>query len=332
LAAISTLGNAVVDVLDFDEKQKSDSPFEANGWTHAVPVDFGPEIVLQIAQQKETHTTTINGRRYMTHFVGDIEVGWEIGVTYAEGLYFDEKQYTPRQVKEALVRAIWEFYGPNVVLGQKDTEWQSYTTIQPDPIQGGLPTQRAKDLAVYFRVYRNRGHHRAVLLYGEPGTGKSTTARSTLQALGGLTARLHASKMDCKLIRNALDVLQPSGVIIDDLDRAPNPNKLIEVWESLKTACPVFIVTANDLGAFDSAMLRPGRFDKIVHLDRLEPEALASVLESVPASIRDHVADLPIAYISEIALRAEVEGEEEALAAVQELEATRKQIIGRHDD
>jgi transitional endoplasmic reticulum ATPase len=136
----------------------------------------------------------------------------------------------------------------------------------------------------------------AVMLFGPPGTGKTSFARAMASRLEWAFVELHPSLLGhgtegAATLRAALDELVHVDRLvcfIDEADeiasaRASRPESQPIVNELLK-AIPAFksrparlmVMATNSIAAIDAAMLRPGRFDLIIpigapdHAGRLE--------------------------------------------------------------
>lgn len=151
----------------------------------------------------------------------------------------------------------------------------------------------------------------AVLLFGPPGTGKTSFARSIASRLSWAFVELHPSLLGQKTegaaaLREALDDL--SGVerlvcFIDEADeiasdRAGRPENQAIVNELLKSI-PAFkarptrlmVMATNSIAAIDPALLRPGRFDLIVPIGAPDEGGRAELAtELVPAGDAREVA------------------------------------------
>ncbi len=124
----------------------------------------------------------------------------------------------------------------------------------------------------------------AVMLFGPPGTGKTSFARSIASRLSWAFVELHPSLLGqgaagAAALRDALEDLRRVDHLvcfIDEADeiasaRAERPESQPIVNELLK-AIPTFkarpgrlmVMATNSIAAIDPAMLRPGRFDLII--------------------------------------------------------------------
>ncbi len=124
----------------------------------------------------------------------------------------------------------------------------------------------------------------AVLLFGPPGTGKTSFARAIASRLSWAFVELHPSLLGqgvdgARALRDALGELGRVDRLVtfideaDEIasDRAERPDSQPLVNELLK-AVPMFksrpdrlvVMATNSIAAIDPALLRPGRFDLII--------------------------------------------------------------------
>ncbi|HXQ62406.1 MAG TPA: GNAT family N-acetyltransferase [Acidimicrobiales bacterium] len=151
----------------------------------------------------------------------------------------------------------------------------------------------------------------AVLLFGPPGTGKTSFARAIASRLSWAFVELHPSLLGqgvegATALRQALDDL--NGVdrlvcFIDEADeivpdRAGRPHNQALVNELLKSI-PAFksrpgrlmVMATNSVAAIDPAMLRPGRFDLIIPVGAPDEAGRAELAaELVPSGEAEVVA------------------------------------------
>jgi len=151
----------------------------------------------------------------------------------------------------------------------------------------------------------------AVLLFGPPGTGKTSFARAIASRLSWAFVELHPSLLGqgvdgARALRDSLaDLGRVDRLVcfIDEADeiasdRSERPDSQPLVNELLK-AIPVFkarpdrlmVMATNSIAAIDQALLRPGRFDLVIPVgapDESERADLAS--EFLPAGDPKEVA------------------------------------------
>jgi SpoVK/Ycf46/Vps4 family AAA+-type ATPase len=151
----------------------------------------------------------------------------------------------------------------------------------------------------------------AVLLFGPPGTGKTSFARAIASRLSWAFVELHPSLLGqgvegARALRDALSELGRVDRLVcfideaDEIasDRAERPDSQPLVNELLK-AVPMFksrpdrlvVMATNSIASIDPALLRPGRFDLIIPVgapDEAERAELAD--EFLPAGEPAEVA------------------------------------------
>ena len=169
----------------------------------------------------------------------------------------------------------------------------------------------------------------AVLLFGPPGTGKTSFARAIASRLSWAFVELHPSLLGqgvdgARALRDALGELGRVDRLVtfideaDEIasDRAERPDSQPLVNELLK-AVPMFksrpdrlvVMATNSIAAIDPALLRPGRFDLIIPVgapDETERAELAAEFLPTgdPAEVAAHTPGFTPADYALVAQRA----------------------------
>lgn len=133
---------------------------------------------------------------------------------------------------------------------------------------------------------------RAIVLFGPPGTGKTTFARGVASRLGWpfveIVSPALASGTDSlerlRLTFRQLDELERVVVLIDEVDEVASTrsrgdsaaltNELLKVIPQFRQRdTRLLIATTNAIRALDPAFIRPGRFDYIIPVGLPDAEA-----------------------------------------------------------
>lgn len=199
------------------------------------------------------------------------------------------------------------------------------------------PTHRSRlsdELLGLTRAYLNAGESQTIMLYGPPGSGKSTASRRLIQDLGVRSLRIPVealSRLDVAALGTVFRVVRPDVVLMDDFDRCRDQAALLELVERLRAEVKVVLATVNDLDRLDEALLRPGRFDELVEVDRLDDDAIATILGEYSDAL-DSVRSWPVAFIQEYVRRRRVrrQSAEEARSSMVELAARVKRMRRKH--
>lgn len=149
-----------------------------------------------------------------------------------------------------------------------------------------------KDLRRYCDVFRNLGKYkslgidtpRGILLYGEPGVGKSFMAKCFIEESGLKSFTVRKEKPDGEFINYLKDTFNqakeaaPTIVLLDDMDKYANEDNLHKDAEEYVTiqACiddckgrDVFVIaTVNDRWCLPDSLVRVGRFDKVIEVTK----------------------------------------------------------------
>lgn len=269
-------------------------------------------------------------------FICKGKIGDEVFAWIGEGNGIVDGPYliAARQTEgyRALGERLWRrFGGKHLLYGSTGLVLDPFTS------DGVIATAQMRELGERMRRFVEAGRARSYLLGGPPGTGKSVAIRWMIEQLGltsvridlGVLARLHGThgaSLSTSL-ETLLRLLRPQAMILDDLDRVAVTAPLLSFLEMARRTCQVVIGSANSVTKLMGAAVRPGRFDDIIRVDRLDPMVLRTLLAG-DADLHERLATLPAAYVVEFATRRQVLGRERALVELDELIDRARQIAG----
>ncbi len=133
--------------------------------------------------------------------------------------------------------------------------------------------------------YARLGVHmpRGIMLWGEPGLGKTLMAKCFIEESGCKTFIIRKEKPDGEMVNAIRDVFNKAKaegraiVFLDDLDKFanednqhPDAEEYVAVQAGIDTCkdSDVFVIaTANDKYCLPNSLLRSGRFDKVIEVE-----------------------------------------------------------------
>lgn len=169
--------------------------------------------------------------------------------------------------------------------------------------------------------YRDYGVRipRGIVLYGEPGVGKTVLAKS-LAADGISLIELRAANCcEDDAVKELKEVFEkakqatPSVILLDELDKIAGTSDrfmmemndsikktLLQELDSLSNEDNVLVVaTCNDTDSLGSALLRPGRFDRQLNIEAPDEETRKLIIKEYFGRLKVR-ADLNFDYLSRI--------------------------------
>ena len=121
---------------------------------------------------------------------------------------------------------------------------------------------------------------RGIILYGDPGVGKTTMAEAFIKASGRRSVTLRRKKPNGNFIREIQDsfdraaACSPSVLLLEDLDKFSVEEFSSEELATVQSCIDdskwldiIIIATANSISRFPASLLRRGRFDKQLELE-----------------------------------------------------------------
>jgi len=170
------------------------------------------------------------------------------------------------------------------------------------------------------------GFNRSLLFFGPPGIGKTTLAARLAERIGGRLLVASCGTLETSrgrdIIEHLVDIIDPTVVLMDDLDKMWRPSEMLESMERLNRMVGdrkrLLIGTVNSLSEVPEPLRRPGRFDEIVEFFPLTKSQRKAILLTYGKEFGVKYSDREIdkvatqtdgmtgAYLKEIALRASV--------------------------
>jgi hypothetical protein len=170
------------------------------------------------------------------------------------------------------------------------------------------------------------GFNRSLLFFGPPGIGKTTLAAKLSERIGGRLLVASCGTLESgrgrSIIEDLVDIIDPSVVLLDDIDKMWRPSEMLESMEKLNRKVSkrkrLLIGTVNSLSEIPEPLRRPGRFDEIVEFYPLTTPQRKNILTNYANEFKVEYTDrewntlakqtegLTGAYLKEIAKRASV--------------------------
>lgn len=216
---------------------------------------------------------------------------------------------TDTTARALLGRAVWEKLGPAITL--EVSRWGDRATLVPDDLSACLPSVTSEEVAAQIKLFNAAGISRAILFQGPPGSGKSFIMRDIARRLGGFSLRHQAQYGSDAALCASVDVLRPTTVLLDDLDRTTT-SAMLDAVERLKNTVRAVLVSANYIGNLDPALRRPGRFDEAIFIDKLDERTFGAMTAGIDDETAQVLRGLPAAYISEYMVTLRTLGEDAA--------------------
>lgn len=242
----------------------------------------------------------------------------------AQSRLFFRSDKSEEEVLKILVELFWELQPSRIIefySKVKGMPWDSEHSYFVRKIEnnGVFGSDCAKNVCNIITTALDKNIKRSYLFYGPPGTGKSTICNYVINNLGLRAVKIKFS--DVGLDPNFslfIEACKPDVILIDDVDRS-NPKSLIEFLENMRKFTKVILGTANDTRKIDLACLRPGRFDEMMEINKLDDTVVYNILGEKYSSFFEDVKNWPVAFTQEFVHRCELQPAAEALESLKSL-------------
>jgi len=336
-------GMSMLKVLADDQEVWAYDYFDDDeGWAEPFNRDFnGAFLKILLKYPHSDIKTSSDNMIVRLHEVEGITFGYVFSTkstTRIDKIYCRlERQ---NDARELLRTMLWQqFEGKSLVMrksdrfGMKNFDDDS-VMLEVDEVYKAMASKRATEYSAYLKRCIDAGVNRSVMFYGPPGTGKSTTAKTIVETLGLRSFRIRvadAGGIDNSTLFESVRIFQPEAIIFDDFDRAHNQENLLETLEYFHDTVKLVIATVNRRDDLDEALLRPGRFDELECVKRMDDDIVKKVLGETNKDAFEIVKEWPIAFIQEYVKRTAFMSKEEAVASTEEL-AERVERLSQFDE
>lgn len=157
------------------------------------------------------------------------------------------------------------------------------------------------------------GLTRVVLLYGPPGTAKSTAARNLTRLVvrewpESSSMRVsvgHLNDMGVSAMEAVVDAAAPDVLVLEDLHELREEAGMLDFLEARHGRQRLVVVTCNNHRALSPAFRRPERVDDVYEVTGCDPETVTEVLGPLAGRLtdaqREECCTWPVAHVVALA-------------------------------
>ena len=136
---------------------------------------------------------------------------------------------------------------------------------------------------------------RGILLYGDPGLGKTLMATALMNEAGVQTITVRRTKKDGEIVDDIVAAFNfakanaPAIILLDDMDKFANEDENhrdAEEYVTIQTCIDeiqgsdvLVVATVNNIRKLPSSLTRAGRFDRKIHMDSPDEDDAVDILK-----------------------------------------------------
>jgi len=218
------------------------------------------------------------------------EIFYEIHLSSAETTEYKSRFIYDEMFQRALKES--ELAGSYITMPANEFRWDIKELEKRTMDDIYLPLKQMEDLKMLIDVYSNNNELLRYLMVGVPGTGKTESCLTLMNALKDKNVTVIKTPV-CKYLNEKVKLavlLKPSILIFDDLDLSLGSRNqggwsgmlqsfldILDGTDKLPKDVGI-LATTNSAFLLDLAAQRPGRFDKVMIFDELSKDNIRKII------------------------------------------------------
>lgn len=293
----------------------------SKNWKMLNSFDLNQIIVDLIEKDFPNSIVSYKSDNMFFAFCDKFTAGWQKDRNEVSSLAVEEGSYS--EFLSYLRDRIWTQYDKYIVMDCPVVLDRAKIVLSSEEFYNYIVTDKAIEVTDYLFKFLNKKINRAILFYGPPGTGKSNLTRSIAAKLDKNALKITSNflrQFSSSYLRNILEILNAEVIIFEDLDHIAisDNSQILYLFEYLAKSGKIVLASVNRIHGINPALLRPGRFDELIELNKLEDKIILDIVGG-DTEIFNLVKNFPVAYIIEVMNRIEVLGREHAIKSIEEL-------------